>query len=276
MSSAVMAGFDGAMPEDKEFVTAIARAFAVIEAFDSQHVSMTLSEAAARTGLSPATVRRSLHTLRILGYIRQDGRQFRLGARVLSLSLGYLRSNQIDEILMPELRLLTDSFGDSSSVAILDGDHVLYLASISRMNSVRATASVGARYPAHATSLGKALLAFGGREERERYLASARLVRLTERTITEPDALRAALMQAERLGYATSVDELDDGVTSIAVPVLDAKGRAIAAINSSGYTGRLTASLLVEQRLELLQRCADAIARKLGPVIGLQGSAFGR
>lgn len=270
MSSAV----DGRTLDEKEFVSAIARGFAVLEAFDQDNVDMTLSQIAARTGLSPATARRCLYTLSVLGYVRQHGRRFTLGARVLSLSSSYLRSNQIEEFLVPELRQLVDAFGDAASVAVLDGGMVLYLAHISRQNAVRPAAAIGVRYPAYATSLGKVLLAHASAEVQNRYLALAPFPPLTDRTLTKKTELIRALEEASRLGYAIAIDELDYGIASMAVPIFDAGGRAIAAVNTSGYSGRLSAPALVDTRLRHLQQAARNITAKLSKYPNLVRSAL--
>lgn len=249
--------------DEKEFNSAIARGFAVLEAFDSKNVEMTLSQVAARTGLSPATARRCLYTLSILGYIRQHGRKFTLGARVLTLSSSYMRSSQIDEFLLPEVRGLVEMFGDAASVAILDEGMVLYLAHTSRQNAVRPIAAIGVRYPAHATSLGKALLAYADADTQNRFLSSAPFTAMTDRTITTQEGLLQALKEVRRLGYSLAIDELDYGIASLAVPVFDGEGRAVAAINTSGYSGRLSGDALVENRLSRLLQASKNITAKL-------------
>lgn len=249
--------------DEKEFNAAVARAFAVLESFDEEHVEMTLSQVAARTGLAPATARRCLYTLSVLGYVRQHGRLFSLGARVLTLGAAYMRTSQIEEFLLPELQQLVDAFGDAASVAILDEGMVLYLAHISRQTAVRPVAAVGVRYPAYATSLGKVLLAYADPEIQNRYLAAAPFKTLTDRTLTSQDEIRAALKETRRRGYAISMDELDYGIASLAVPILDANGQAVAAINTSGYSGRLSAEALVESRLDHLMQASRNISAKL-------------
>lgn len=249
--------------DEKEFNTAIARAFAVLESFDATNVEMTLSQVAARTGLTPATARRCLYTLSILGYIRQHGRKFTLGARVLTLSSSYMRSSQIDEFLLPELRGLVELFGDAASVAILDDGMVLYLAHTSQQNAVRPIASVGVRYPAHATSLGKVLLAYCDSDTQNRYLATAPFRAMTDRTITTQEALLQSMKETRRLGYSVSIDELDYGIASLAVPIFDGEGEVVAAINTSGYSGRLSGEALIEERLSRLLQASRNISAKL-------------
>lgn len=259
MSSVV----DGFAESDKEFVTAIARAMTVLEAFDATHPEMNLSDLSALTGISPATVRRCLHTLLVLGYVRQSGRKFRLGPRVLTLTMGYSAANRIEDLVGREVQMLVETFDDPSSVAVMDGLQVSYIASIARPSSLRPSARVGTRYPAHATSLGKVLLAFADPELRAAYLARPALEAPTDRTLSNAIALAQGLEQIAAQGFAVSVDELDYGVASIAVPIFDGQGRAVAAINSSGYSGRQTAESLIAGRLTVLRDCARTIAARL-------------
>lgn len=255
---------DGFAELDKEFVVAIARAMTVLEAFDAKHPEMTLSEIAALTGISPATVRRCLHTLQVLGYIRQGKRQFRLGPRVLTFSQSYVAANRIEDLVQRELQLLVETFNDPSSVAVLDGSRVVYVATVARPSSLRPSAGIGTRYPAHATSLGKVILAFSDVTTRATYLARANLEAPTDRTINTATELAPELAKIAAQGFAVSIDELDYGVASIAVPIFNAQGKVVAAVNSSGYSGRLTQDTLITGRLQILKNCAQAISLRIG------------
>jgi IclR family pca regulon transcriptional regulator len=254
---------DGLTDTDKEFVTAIARAMAVLESFDARNPEMNLSEISALTGISPATVRRCLHTLSVAGYIRQTGRKFRLGPRVLVLAQGYRDANRLGDLVGREVQLLVDTFDDPSSVAVLDGFQVVYVATIARPTALRPSAGVGTRYPAHATSLGKVLLAHADAPTKAAYLGQPKLEAPTDRTIRDPVQLAQALTRIAQQGYAVSIDELDYGIASIAVPITDAQGRAVAAINSSAYSGRHDEESLIGGRLALLRTCARAISARL-------------
>ncbi len=254
---------DGFAENDKEFVVAIARAMSVLEAFDAAHPEMILSEVSTLTGISPATVRRCLHTLSVLGYIRKTKRSFRLGPRALTLAQNYVGANLLEELAQKELRLLVETYGDPSSVAVLDGAQVVYVATIARPTALRPTAGVGTRYPAHATSLGKVMLAFAAPDVRAAYLDRPDLETPTDKTICDRASLTRALDLIAAQGFAVSIDELDYGVASIAVPIHDAQGGVVAAINSSGYSGRLTEAALVAGRLDTLRTCARAIARRM-------------
>lgn len=253
-----MSGRDG-----KEFVEGLARGIAVIQAFDAETPELTLSDVARRTGLSPATARRSLHTLMQLGYVRCVSRRFLLTPKILTIGSAYLRSAHIEDALLPELRRLVKIFGDAASVAVLNGDGILYVAHHSEQGGTRPVAGTGVTYPAFATSLGRVLLSGLPDEAVQRYLRAAPLRRLTDVTETDPDTLLETVRAARGAGYAIVVDQLAYGVSSIAVPIFVGPGRLIAAVNSSGYTGRLSPEILVETRLAELRKTAVQIGEML-------------
>lgn len=246
-----------------EFVEALAKGLAILECFDSRHPDMTLSEIARRVGLTPAATRRSLITLKALGYIGQDGKRFHLRPKIMALSSVFYFSVRIDEVLQPDLRSIVEQFGDASSVATLDGHHVIYIAHYSQQRARRAAAVVGARYPAFATSMGRVLIAAMDDNALDSWLDTLDPQPLTAKTCTDKCALRAELMRVRAEGYATTVDQLDYGITALAVPVRDAEGRTVAALNSSGYTGMVTPDQLVAERLPELRVTASHIAHQM-------------
>lgn len=246
---------------DREYVGGLAHGLRVVEAFDERHPEMTLSEIARRAGLSPATARRSLLTLGSLGYVAAANGRYRLNARILALGSAYLRSSGAQDVLEPELRALVAKLGDSAGIGILAGENVLYVAYQCIPRGVRPVAGVGVSFPAHATAMGRVLLAAMPEDERDGWLAGATLEKWTDLTETDPGRLRAVLRRTAGRGYATIRDELYYGVTSLAVPVLDLSGATVAALNSSGYSGLVTERQLVETRLAALQSAAAAISR---------------
>jgi IclR family pca regulon transcriptional regulator len=239
-----------------EFVEALAKGLLILESFDAQHAEMTLSDVARRVGLSPAAARRSLLTLQAMGYVGQTGKRFHLRPKVMSFGSAFYFSARVDEVLQPELRNLVGQFGDASSVGTLEGNDVLYIAHYSEQRARRPTAVVGARYPAHATSLGRVLLAGLPEADFERYLRDVEPVPLTRKTVVDKGELRTLVHQVREQNYSTTVDQLDYGITAIAVPIKGPSGRTIAALNSSGYSGLLTAEELVEKRLQELRMSA--------------------
>jgi IclR family pca regulon transcriptional regulator len=245
------------------FVEALAKGLAVLEAFDAAHSEMTLSEVAKRIDVTPAAARRSLITLMELGYVGQRGKRFHLKPKVMALGSAFYFAARVDDLLLPDLRRIVEAFGDASSVGTLEDHDVIYIAHYSVQRARRATATVGARYPAFATSIGRVILAGLADDRLDAWLDALQPVALTSRTCIDKAALRDEILRTREQGYATTVDQLDYGITAIAVPIRDATGATVAALNSSGYTGIVTPDGLVAERLPELRAAASHIAHEL-------------
>jgi DNA-binding IclR family transcriptional regulator len=207
----------------------------VLECFDRDAVdAMSLSEIARRIGVSRSSAFRLVHTLDRLGYlVREDeSKTYRLGSRVMSLGYAFLSSKDIAELARPELRRLRAVTRCSTHLGILDGRDVLYIARYAAHEPAATMIAAGARLPAHATTMGRMLLA----HQPPSYLVehfSEPLARFTDRTPTTLDALRALLDDDRARGYAVSHSHFESGIASIAAPVFDAGGDVAAAINVS-------------------------------------------
>lgn len=244
-----------------EFVEALAKGLAVLESFDGDHPQMTLSEVARKTGSSPATARRSLLTLMQLGYVGQEKKRFHLRPKVMTLGSAFHYSARIDEVLNPELRHFVQRFGDACSVAALEGDDIIYVAHHSEQRAARPWASVGARYPAYAASLGRVLLGSLSDAEINSYFDGLEAKEFTAKTVTDVETLRGLVLQAREDDFAVCVDQLGYGITALAVPIRGVSGKVIAALNTSGYTGMVTPEDLVRDRLGELRIMASQISQ---------------
>ncbi|MFT4307276.1 MAG: IclR family transcriptional regulator C-terminal domain-containing protein [Microbacterium sp.] len=242
-----------------EFVQSLARGLAVIRAFDAEHPELSLSDVARRAGLTRAAARRFLHTLTALGYVRAEGRLFALTPRVLELGFSYLSSLSLPEIVQPHLERLSREVDESVSAAVLDGTDIVYVARVPtrRIMSVRIT--IGTRFPAYATSMGRVLLAGLPEAQRDAALAASARAHLTDRTLTEADRLRAELDRVRAQGWALVDGELEDGLRAIAAPVHGKDGAVIAAVNVSTSTSRGTLARARQALVAPLRRTAAAI-----------------
>jgi IclR family transcriptional regulator, pca regulon regulatory protein len=219
-------------------VQSLERGLAVIRAFDAAHPELTLSEVAKLCDLTRAAARRFLLTLADLGYVRTDGRRFRLSPRVLELGYAYLSSLSLLEVAEPHLERLVSEVHESSSLAVLDADDVVYVARVPTSRIMRVAINVGTRFPAYSTSLGRVLLAGLPDAALDAYLSRVTLERLTARTVATAAALRAELVRVRAQGYAIVDQELEEGLRSVAAPVRDRAGAAVAAVNVGVHTSR--------------------------------------
>lgn len=220
-----------------QFVQSLARGLSVITAFDAQHPRMTLSDVARRTDLTRATARRFLLTLEELGYVRTDGRLFELTPRTLRLGYSYLSALSLPALAEPHLKALSARVQESTSASVLDGADIVYVARIPAHRIMAVAIAVGTRFPAHATSMGRVLLAGQDARQLEHYFRTARPQRLTERTIVDRAALEADLRRVRAQGWALVDQELEIGLRSVAAPVTDRSGRTVAAVNVSMRVG---------------------------------------
>lgn len=246
---------------ETQSVQALERGLAVLQVFDREHPALTLSDVARRADVTRATARRILLTLERLGHVKSDGRQFSLTPRVLSLGWAYLSSLDLWELAQPLMRELTAQTGESTSAATLDGTEVVYVARVPTRRIMSITIQVGTRLPAHATSMGRVLLAGLTPEELDGFFAVARLEAFTDRTIVEHERLRRTLDDVRRQGWSFVDQELERGVRSIAAPIRGVDGRVLAALNIGASASRIPAEQLKAAPLELLLATAHDISQ---------------
>jgi len=241
-----------------DFVQSLERGLAVIRAFDAAHPELTLSEVAAATSVTRAAARRFLLTLAELGYVRSDGRLFSLTPKVLQLGYAYLSSLSLPDVAEPHLETLAAEVNESSSISVLDRDDVVYVVRVPVSRIMAVTISVGTRFPAYATSMGRVLLAGLPAEQLEEYLSRVRLQRLTSRTVSSVASLRAELARVKAQGWAIVNQELEEGLRAVAAPIRDRRDRVIAAVNISTQASRRS---LDTMRRELLPPLLATVKR---------------
>ncbi|MGZ4149864.1 MAG: IclR family transcriptional regulator domain-containing protein, partial [Actinomycetota bacterium] len=236
---------------------------AVIRAFGPDRDRLTLSEVARETGLTRAAARRFLLTLVALGYVRNDGKEFSLGPRVLELGYSYLSSMRLPEVAQPHVEDLVAQVQESSSISVLDGVDVVDIVRVPAKRIMTVSVPVGTRFRAHASSKGRVLLASLSPGELDAFLAEARLEGLTTHTVTDPGRLRTLLDRVRAQGYAIVDQEVEEGVRSVAVPLRDAAGAVVAAINVSSYASRVSVDAVERDVLPKLLATAAQIEADL-------------
>jgi IclR family pca regulon transcriptional regulator len=245
---------------DPDFMTSFARGLAVIRAFADSRKPQTIAQLSQQTGIPRAAVRRCLYTLRQLGYVDAELNNFSLRPKILTLGYSYLSSTPLTLAAQPCLDGISKALGESSSLAVLEEDQVLYVARAATSRVMSVSLSAGSRLPAYCTSLGRVLLAQLPEPELDAYLASTELLPKTTHTITDAARLREVLAQVKRDGYAINNEELELGLRSIAVPVRGASGRVLAALNVGAQAVRVPPERMVQEFLPVLRQGAQELS----------------
>jgi DNA-binding IclR family transcriptional regulator len=244
-------------------VQSIRRAFAVLDVLDEGPLGVT--EVAERASLPKSTTARLLATLVAEGAVEQvpGDTAYRLGPRLVTLAGGFSLIRSLAAVGRPVLADLAGASGEAAGLGVPDGDLVHYIDQVDTPNPVVVRDWTGARAPLHAVSSGQVLLAFRTPAAIERYLSQPSLERFTERTLTDPAAVRERLREIRRHGYAWAIEEFDAGISSVAAPIADASGEVIAAVHVHGPSYRFPTAGREAKLAQMVVTCAARIAAGL-------------
>lgn len=255
-----------ALSKNKYNIEALARGLEVLSLFSVERPALSLSQIVETLQLNKSTAYRVLSTLEALGYLEQDSatRLYRPGLRVLQLGFTAVNSLEIRQIARPHLEKLSQELGETVSLAVLDGFRTVYVDRVRNQSIVGVTLGVGSSLPAHCSSLGQVLLANLPAAELDALLAANELTAYTPKTLTSPEALRAKLADIRQRGYAIGDEELAPGLRAVSAPLRNAAGRAVAAVNVTGSTERITPQRLDEEIIPALLKSVGRISTALG------------
>ena len=248
---------------ERDIMGGLAKGLAVIETFTAHRPRQSIAEVAAASGLDRATARRCLLTLAHHGYADYDGKFFTLTPRVLRLGTGCLATMPLPQIVQPLLDRLSETLGESASVSILDGPEIVYVARAAQRRVMSIALMPGSRLPAYCTSMGRVLLAALPEDEAARILTSAPTPARTARTLTNLSDLMSELARVRAQGFAINDQEVETGLRSIAVPVYDASGQVLAALNVSTHAGRVSRSELEQRFLPSMLSASRELSAQL-------------
>lgn len=264
--------FDTSMPVDADneapdetprpgdsYVRSFARGLSVLRSFGAEAPAQTLSEVAERTGLTRAGARRILLTLLNLGYVSTEGRLFRLTPKVLELGFAYLSSLSVWSQAQPVMEELVEQLRQSSSVAVLDGQEIVYVLRVPAHRIMSINLGVGSRLPADCTAMGRVLLSGLPDHDLRQRVASMELVAHTPNTIVDPQALIDEIEQVRLQGWSLVTEELEPGLVSVAAPIRNRNGRVVAALNVSGHAKSVTHEYLLKECLPKLLAATSKI-----------------
>lgn len=255
-----------------DHIQTLDRGLAAICAFTDNHDPLSVTEVAERAKLSRAAARRILLTLKRLGYVSTtENGLYRLEPTVLSLGYANIASQDFPEVASPYMESLANELQGTSSIGVLRGTDVTFVARVRAPAYLTSTLGVGSSIPAHLTAMGRVLLADLSDDEVEDYLQRSHTEPFTELTLTSLDALRQAIHDARRTGYAFENQELVTGVIALAVPIrLRSDRRAIAGLNIAFADPRVNSTNVQQTHLPVLQRAADSIRTALRSVVGVE------
>ena len=247
---------------ERDIMSGLAKGLAVIETFTADRPRQTISQVAEASGLDRATARRCLLTLAHDGYADWDGKFFTLTPRVLRLGTACLATMPLPQIVQPLLDRLSEQIGESTSACILDGAEIVYVARAAQRKVMSIALMPGSRLPAYCTSMGRVLLAALPEAEARARIGPGPLPARTPRTLTDPDAVMAELARVRAQGFAVNDQEVEVNLQSLAVPVCNARGKVVAALNV-GLAGSGPAALLPGRFMAPMLAVQSELARLL-------------
>ena len=248
---------------DPNLVGGFLKGLSVIEAFDSDTSRLAIADVSKATGLDRATCRRLLLTLVHAGYAQFDGKFFSLAPSVLRLGYAYIRSASLPNTVQPFVEKLSREIEESCSGAILEGDHIVYIARASQRRVMSINLGVGSKVPAYCSSMGRVLLASLESETARQTLSAADRPRVTPKTRIAVRDIMAELDQVRRQGYALVDEELELGLRSIAVPIRNMRNEVVAAMNVGTQSARVAVERMINEFLPPMQQTAASISRVL-------------
>ncbi len=246
-----------------EATQTLTRALSILTVFSAERTETTLADLARHTGLNKATLLRYLEVLRAARLVDREGDTYHLGLGAFELGANYMARLDLHKISRRRMEALADVCLETISLAIRDGGDVVYIEVVRGQAEIGIQSRIGARQPAHCTSLGKVLLAWTTSEERERYVYSRPLVQLTPNTIADEATLERHLELVRSQGFAYDAEERALGIRCVAAPIRDHHGDVVAALSVSGAAFRMVGSHMDESRVALIE-CTSRISEELG------------
>ena len=215
-----------------DMIASLAKGLNVLECFGADHPRLSISDVSQSTGLDRATARRCLLTLHWLGYADYDGKYFTLTPRVLRLGMGALAALPLPQIVQPWLDQLSAQIGQSCSVSILDEIDIVYVARAAQRRVMSIGLMPGSRLPAHCTSMGRVLLAALSDKDARRIIDASDLTPRTPHSLSDPADIMSEIAKVRHNGFAMIDQEIEIGLRSLAVPIVNARGSVVAALNT--------------------------------------------
>ncbi len=241
------------------------RAFAIIEYLADCEDWVSLRALARDLGLVPATAYRFLSSLKSLGYVQQHPQdsRYQLTLKFASISARVLDRTQLRRIARPHMERLTAVSNETTHLAVLEDNQIVYIDKVDNLQAVRMRSRVGTRGFIHSTAVGKSMLAFLPEDERDRIMGRLTLAPLTKNTLTDREVFGRRLEQVRSRGYAVDDEENEVGIRCVGAPLFDHAAQIAGAVSVSGWTITMTHERLPELAAILQDTCRE-ISKELG------------
>ena len=266
METAVQQSDEGVREVSPRYrIQAIERAVSILNVFSMDTPELGVTEIAERVGLHKSTVHRFMVNLEAAGFVERNARtgRYRLGLHIFELGGLVMQQMNLWDEALPFLESLVRDTGETGHLAVLDGGEAIYIERVEARRALRVPSAIGRGYPAHATNLGKVLLADLPPERVSEIIAERGLAAFTPNTITDPDELFAELERIRERGYAVDDEEYDEGLRCIGAGVRDHSGHVVSALGIGGPVTRVTPER-VDELAELVMAAARGLSRRLG------------
>jgi IclR family transcriptional regulator, pca regulon regulatory protein len=241
------------------YVRSFVRGLCVIQSFSADSPVQTVSQVAKTTGLDRAAARRLLLTLEAVGYVQHEGPEFRLTPRVLDLAYIYLSTTALWGTVEPVMEKLVGAVQESSSVSVLNRTEIVHVVGVSGPRLMTTHVAIGSRLPAYCTSTGRVLLGGLSEDELDRTLKASNITRRTKYTVTSIPELKRIIRREHDRGWTLVNQEVEEGLCSLAVPIIDRSRRIIAAINVLGDLSRSSPRTMILRVLPRLKHASQEI-----------------
>lgn len=246
-----------------QYIQSVINAMKLLMLFSVEKPYLTVTEIALKTGLTKGAVSKIMATLASEGFVTKEPKKgYSLGYTIVNLAGVALTKNKIREFISPILNQVTLDLKEDSHVSVLDGFEIIYLQKIYSYKHSAAKTVLGGRNPAHCTSSGKILLAYKSESFIKR-LVEHGLKSYTEHTISNPIKLQKELQFIRNNGYSISIDELTNGISSLAVPIKDYKNQVVASLSIVGSSKLLTYDKITSY-ISYLKQAGDRASEQLG------------
>ena len=252
-----------AEPSKADMIDGLRKGLEVICAFNDSTPCLTQSELAHRLDLSRAAARRYLMTLTALGYMATDGKSYWLTPKVMRLGHSYVSSARLPRTVLPFLQKLTETLGESTSLAVLEDEDAVYITRASALKLLSTTIEPGTRLPAHTTAAGRILLSRMPDAALDRWLDAVTLKSYTPQTTTDKQTLRRELHKTRKQGYVVTEGQYELGLRGIAIPLVDGAGVTVGALSVSMSIAAMSPTAAVRYCVPSLRTAAEQLRTQL-------------